>query len=306
MKGAFSPLWDHSYVVPTKPVELGTFEFHFQQRRHSPVIRATYDGQALPLEPVVYAARLYGTSTLQAVDAGMARPEDLTGKDLRGKLAVVTRESTPFSYLKSAELIAAVADAGAKAVILVNDKPGPFATTVPKSTGTAIPAWSLTQDEGAVLFGRMADGPTQIVLKGITGVPQVYNIATMVPGGIPADPVDAVTAENSAVVKSHYRSTKGTLIGDANLAFRPNDSLVRRRPGLLRRAGGPGGVVLHRQQAADDGGVAVVAQRLPGPHRHLPQCEGRNPHLPAGRAARADLAGRGERPGRNGGHPGGP
>ncbi|MCX5338838.1 S8 family serine peptidase [Streptomyces atratus] len=226
MKGAFSPLWDHSYVVPTKPVELGTFEFHFQQRRHSPVIRATYNGQALPLEPVVYAARLYGTSTLQAVDAGTARPEDLAGKDLRGKLAVVTRESTPFSYLKSAELIAAVADAGAKAVILVNDKPGPFATTVPRATGTAIPAWSLTQDEGAVLFGRMADGPTQIVLKGITGVPQVYNIATMVPGRIPADPVDAVTAENSAVVKSHYRSTKGTLIGDVNLAFRPNDSLV--------------------------------------------------------------------------------
>ncbi|MCX4536892.1 S8 family serine peptidase [Streptomyces sp. NBC_01669] len=224
MKGASSPLWDHAYVVPTKPVELGTFEFHFQQRRFSPVIRASYAGQerALPLEPVIYAARLYGPSTLQAVDAGMARPEDLTGKDLGGKLAVVTRDATR----KSIDQITAVAGAGAKAVVIVNDRPGPFATIVPRATGTAIPAWSLTQDEGAVLFGRMADGPTQIVLKGITGVPQVYNIATMVPGRIPADPVDAVTAENSTVVKSHYRSTKGTMIGDAALAFRPNDSLV--------------------------------------------------------------------------------
>ncbi|WP_326769802.1 S8 family serine peptidase [Streptomyces sp. NBC_01591] len=224
MKGAFSPLWDHSYVVPTEPVKLGTFEFHFQQRRYSPVIRATYAGQerTLPLEPVVYAARLYGTSRLQAVDAGMARPEDLTGKDLGGKLAVVTRDATR----KSIDQITAVAGAGAKAVIIVNDRPGPFATIVPRATGTTIPAWSLTQDEGAGLLGRIADGSTRIDLKGITGVPQVYNIATMVPGRIPADPVDAVTAENSAVVKSHYSNTKGSVIGDVVSAIRPNDSLV--------------------------------------------------------------------------------
>ncbi|WP_371095914.1 PA domain-containing protein [Streptomyces sanglieri] len=168
----------------------------------------------------------YGASTLQAVDAGMARPEDLAGKDLNGKIAVVTRESTPFSYTKSAELIAAVTDAGAKAVILVNDRPGPFATQVSRVTGTAIPAWSLTQDEGAVLFGRMADSPTGNKLQGITGVPQVYNIAMMVPGGIPADPTDAVTAENSTVMKSHYRSTKGTRIGDVDSAIRPIEGVV--------------------------------------------------------------------------------
>lgn len=173
-----------------------------------------------------YAARLYDRSTLQAVDAGMARPEDLAGKDLNGKIAVVIRDSTVFSYTKSAELIAAVAGAGAKAVILVNDRPGPFATGVSRFTGTAIPAWSLTQDEGAVLFGRMADGPTRINLKGITDVPQVYNIAMMVPGGIPADPVDAVTAQNSTVMKSHYRSTKGTMIGDVDSAIRPNEGVI--------------------------------------------------------------------------------
>lgn len=168
----------------------------------------------------------YGASTLQRSTPAMARPEDLAYKDLNGRIAVVTRESTPFSYTKSAELIAAVTDAGAKAVILVNDRPGPFATQVSRVTGTAIPAWSLTQDEGAVLFGRMADSPTGIKLQGITGVPQVYNIAMMVPGGIPADPTDAVTAENSTVMKSHYRSTKGTRIGDVDSAIRPIEGVV--------------------------------------------------------------------------------
>ncbi|MFE7323741.1 S8 family serine peptidase [Streptomyces sp. NPDC057565] len=224
MKGASSQLWDHAYVVPTEPVTNGTFEFNFQQRRYSPVIRASIAGQegALPLEPVVYAARLHGPSTLQAVDAGMARPEDLAGKDLGGKLAVVTRDATR----KTPDQIAAVTGAGAKAVIIVNDRPGPFATIVPRVTRTAIPAWSLTQDQGKVLFDRMADGPTQINLQGIGNHPYVYNIAMMVPGGIPADPVDAVTAENSAVVTSHYRGTKGSYLGETDSAVRPGETMI--------------------------------------------------------------------------------
>ncbi|MET8747122.1 S8 family serine peptidase [Streptomyces sp. NPDC004728] len=224
MKGTSSLFAKHAYVVPTKPVTDGTFEFNFQDRRYSPVIRASYAGQggALPLTPVLYAARLYGSSKLQAVDAGTGRPEDLAGKDLDGKLAVVTRDAT----LKVVDQIASVAGAGAKAAIIVNDRPGVYATSVPRVTGTAIPAWSLTQDEGAVLFGRMADGPTRINLQGIKKNPYAYNIALMVPGGIPADPTDAVTTENSAVVKSHYRSTKGTLIGDTTSAIRPGETFI--------------------------------------------------------------------------------
>ncbi|MFE7616857.1 PA domain-containing protein [Streptomyces sp. NPDC057496] len=211
MKGASSPLWDHAHVVPTGPVTDGAFEFNFRQRRYSPVIRASYAGQggALPLEPVIYADRLYGSSKLQAVDAGTGRPQDLAGKDLADKLAVVTRDATS----KVVDQIAAVAGAGAKAAVIVNDRPGPYATIVPRATGTAIPAWTLIQDEGAELFGRMADGPTRINLQGIKKDPSVYNIALMAPGGIPADPIDAVTAKNSAVVKSHHRGTEGTLNG---------------------------------------------------------------------------------------------
>ncbi|MFF3958001.1 S8 family serine peptidase [Streptomyces sp. NPDC001890] len=224
MKGASSLFSPRAYVVPTAPVTDGTFEFNFQDRRYSPVIKASYAGQggALPLKPVTYAARLYGSSKLQAVDAGTGRPQDLAGKDLDGKLAVITRDATQ----KVVDQIAAVAGAGAKAAIIVNDRPGVYATIVPRRTGTAIPAWSLTQDEGAELFGRMADGPTWINLQGIRKDPYAYNIALMVPGGIPADPTDAVTTENSAVAKSHYRGTKGTLIGDTTSAIRPGEAFI--------------------------------------------------------------------------------
>ncbi|MFG2562563.1 S8 family serine peptidase [Streptomyces sp. NPDC048496] len=224
MKLMISPIWDHAYVVPTKPVKLGTFEFDFQQRRYAPAIRASIAGQsgALPLEPVFNAARLDGPSTLRAVNAGKGRPEDLAGKDLGGKLAVVTNDATR----KTADQIAAVADAGAKGVIIIGDQPGFFYASVPLVARTAIPAWSLTQDEGAVLFDRMADGPTLINLHGIAKSPYVYNIALMVPGGIPADPTDAVTAENSAVVKSQYRSTKGAKLGETGVVVRPRERLI--------------------------------------------------------------------------------
>ncbi|WP_406424179.1 S8 family serine peptidase [Streptomyces sp. NBC_00873] len=224
MKIMSSAIWDHAYVVPTAPVTNGTFEFNFQQRRYAPAIRASIAGQAgaLPLEPVFNAARLDGPSTLRAVNAGKGRPEDLAGKDLGGKLAVVTSDATR----ETADQIAAVADAGAKGVIIVGDQPGSFYASVPLVARTAIPAWTLTRDEGAVLLDRMADGPTQINVHGIANSPYVYNIALMVPGEIPADPTDAVTAENSAVVKSHYRSTKGTKLGETGSVVRPGERLI--------------------------------------------------------------------------------
>ncbi|MEU0834391.1 S8 family serine peptidase [Streptomyces sp. NPDC005969] len=224
MKFMFSPIWDHAYVVPTEPVKLGTFEFHFQQRRYAPAIRASIAGQGgtLPLELVFNAARLDGPGTLRAVDAGKGRPEDLAGKDVSGKLAVVTNDATR----TTADQIAAVAEAGAKAVIIVGDQPGTFNASVPFAARTPIPAWTLNQDEGAVLFDRMAGGPTQVNLHGIASSPYVYNIALMVPGGIPADPVDAVTAENSAVVKSHYRGTKGARLGETGSVVRPRERLI--------------------------------------------------------------------------------
>ncbi|WP_327248113.1 S8 family serine peptidase [Streptomyces sp. NBC_01320] len=224
MKIMSSAIWDHAYAVPTAPVTNGTFEFNFQQRRYAPVIRASIAGQAgaLPLEPVFNAARLDGPSTLRAVNVGKGGPEDLAGKNLGGKLAVVTSDATR----QTADQIAAVADAGAKAVIIVGDQPGSFYASVPLVARTAIPAWTLTRDEGAVLFARMADGPTLINLHGIAKSPYVYNIALMVPGGIPADPVDAVTAENSAVVKSHYRGSKGTKLGETDSVVRPGERLI--------------------------------------------------------------------------------
>ncbi len=200
-----SVVWDHTYVIPTGPVP--GLEFEFQQRRFAPRIKASFDGTggSIPLEPISFVPRLDGHKNLEAVYVGTGKPEDLKGKDIHGKLAVVTRDidSKPATQIKALE------DAGAKGVVLLNDRPGIYAISVLRTDNISIPAWTLGQEDGAVLLDRIANGPTLINLNGIADSPYVYNIAMMVPGGIPDNPVDQVTAENSAVVKAHYRNTDG-------------------------------------------------------------------------------------------------
>jgi subtilisin family serine protease len=221
MKSYSAPYWDHAYVVPTEPVTTGTFEFNFQQRRYAPLIRASYDnGGSIPLEHVMFTPKLNGDKTLEAVNVGFARPDDLSGKDVSGKLAVITRD------IKSTitDQIKAVTAAGAVGVFIVYDGPGIYWTSVFKTAGITIPAWTLQQDDGAELFNRIESGPTSINLKGIANSPYVYNMAMMVPDVIPANPVDEVTAENSAVVNAHYRSTKGRILGETMTPIRPGES----------------------------------------------------------------------------------
>ena len=222
LKTVSGPLLDRVYVVPTGPVTEGKFDWAFQQRRFTPVIRGSYaDGSGtLPLEQVINALPLYGPANLIAVAAGQGRPEDLTGKDLAGKLAVVTRSSQLVR-----DQVANVAKAGAAAVIIVNDRPGPYVTIVPR-TGNTIPAWSLTQYDGQALLARIAAGETLLNLKGVTNHPAVYNISLVAPGGVPSDPTDAVTAANSAVVENHYRGSERALVLDFDAALRPGDFSV--------------------------------------------------------------------------------
>ena len=219
--GFYNPYWDHAYVVPTEPLTTGTFDFSFKQRRFAPLIRASYDGtgDSIPLEHVEFTPKLDGDKTMEAVDLGFARPDDLSGKNLSGKLAVITRdtESTVTDQIK------AVTATGAAGVFIVYDGPGIFWTSVLKTDGITIPAWTLQQDEGAVLFDRIANGPTSINLKGIANSPYVYNMAMVIPEAIPTNPVDTVTKENSAVVNAHYRGSKGRVLVDSLASIRPRE-----------------------------------------------------------------------------------
>ncbi|WP_057773829.1 S8 family serine peptidase [Cytobacillus dafuensis] len=226
MLGASSAIWDHVYAVPTEPLKAdeGTFSFEFDQRRYAPVIKASYDGLggSIPLEPVGFVPRLDGPRNLKAVNVGKALPEDLSGKDISGKLAVVTRDANQ----TTAQQIKALHAAGAEAVVLVNDRTGIYAASVLRADNIAIPAYTLGQEDGTALLNRIANGPTLINLRGIANSPYVYNIQLSWPGVIPAEVAEEVTAENSAVVMNHYRGTKGKYVGETTSPIRPDEVMV--------------------------------------------------------------------------------
>lgn len=214
----------HAYVLPVNaPNNVGLFEFNFHTRNYAPAIKATYDdkkNEAIPLVPVTFAHKLDGNMTLQAVNVGVALPANLSGIDLHGKLAVVTRDSKQ----NPRDQIKAVMNAGAAGVIVVNNNGERYNLGVFTIDNVVIPAYTLGQSDGEVLFNRIANGPTWIKLQGIANSPYVYNYASMINGEIPDNPVDAVTKENSAVVKAHYRRPNGWLkSGDWAVALRKDE-----------------------------------------------------------------------------------
>lgn len=213
-----------AYVLPVNaPNNVGLYEFNFHSRNYAPAIKASYDGienESIPLLPVSFGHKLDGDKTLQAVNVGVALPADLSGIDIQGKLAVVTRDlkQNPRDQIK------AVMGAGAAGVIVVNNNGERYNLGVFTIDNVVIPAYTLGQSDGEVLFNRIANGPTWIKLHGIANSPYVYNYASMINGEIPDNPVDAVTEENSTVVKAHYRRPNGWLkSGDWAVALRKDE-----------------------------------------------------------------------------------
>jgi aminopeptidase YwaD len=107
---------------------------------------------------------LYSTSTPEAglevevVTAGLGRPGDFSGRSVEGKIALIERGEIFFS-----DKVANAAGAGAVAVVLYNNQPGP--PTVGTLRGASrIPAVIVSQDEGRALLRQLEAGPVRLRL----------------------------------------------------------------------------------------------------------------------------------------------
>lgn len=96
------------------------------------------------------------TGNLAFVGEGTAR--EVAGLDLSGKVALIQRGSISFG-----EKVANVAAAGAGAAIVFNNAPGNFPGTLGEQG--AIPAVSISAEDGAVLLSRLASGPVPATVQ---------------------------------------------------------------------------------------------------------------------------------------------
>ncbi|MEV0589900.1 S8 family serine peptidase [Nonomuraea cavernae] len=209
--------WSRLWALPTEKVTKGAFRFHTRFTLGKPEVELSMRGRdGLTLHPVsaLHGFNTYGvheqydgfpdfrpftgTRELEVVDVGEGRPEDIAGRDLRGKLVLM---EAPMSAGLSGpmcgaqiERIGPIRDAGA-AGIAYFPQPGtgcaiPLSITQAPFSGEAkpigVPTVSLPSRDGLGLRDRLAGGK-RVILR-VTGTeesPYTYTFAPYEEGRVP-------------------------------------------------------------------------------------------------------------------------
>ncbi|MFG1819213.1 S8 family serine peptidase [Kribbella sp. NPDC049174] len=194
-------------VTPTKPVKDGTFEFSSRWQLVAPLVQATVQGVAGPLDiNLLHRSPSYDgkTKRLPMVYA------DSTLKGVKGALAVINSSEDGWGNGSEQEQIAAAANAGAAAVILV--RPADWsAWTVWRPIGDRepIPAMVTGYNDGQKLIERAKRGGATIDLTLTTSSPYLYDVNQVSTGYIPAKINYKVTPANSARITTKYADNGG-------------------------------------------------------------------------------------------------
>ncbi|GAA2108456.1 S8 family peptidase [Actinomadura alba] len=169
------------FLQPMPRVRTGKFAAYTRWRLDAPAITLRVAGRALETDyydPFPFSdfaeefPRLDGKARLPLADAGLGRPGDFAGRDLRGRLALI-RRSDDLSVAEQSNNAAAV---GARLVAIYNDGPG--LNTDPGGVGVKlkIPTVRLSHEEGRGLLQRLARGSVTIDAKGIPSTPYRYDL----------------------------------------------------------------------------------------------------------------------------------
>lgn len=179
-----SPTIDTMYVLPTKQVTVGKFEYATRWRKAYPLLSVTDRGKDVPFLGQAGSPRYDGKKQVDAVYAGTGRPDDYAGRDVRGKAVLVTRSDE----LTGAQRAQAASAAGAELLIVVNDSPGKLAEWVGNDDMSlaGVTVVTVTSTTGEPLADRARKGQLRLGLEGVPNSPYVYDLVDPHPGGIPA------------------------------------------------------------------------------------------------------------------------
>jgi subtilisin family serine protease len=214
-------LEERLFIQPTERVTKGEFGVASRWRLEAPEI--TMKTLGIDLRPVYYDPvwfsddstqypRLDGTSILLAADAGRAGAKDLTGVNLRGRLALIRRDP----QVTVAAQANAAAAAGAKMVAVYSDTPGIDGAFPGSGVKLAVPTVRLTHEEGRRLLDRMRRRPVIIAATGVMATPYVYDFYPREEGQVPGKLEYVARARSMARVDTTFRTqqTGNTVIAE--------------------------------------------------------------------------------------------
>ncbi|MFG2559119.1 S8 family serine peptidase [Streptomyces sp. NPDC048496] len=231
-----APKYDSMFVLPTRKVTQGTFEYETRWRKALPLLTVTDDGRPVQVISQQDSARYDGKERLDAVYAGTGTPAEYAGLGVKGKVALVTRSGA----LTAAQRAQAAADAGAALLLVVNDRPGKLIESVGPAGGySAVPVHSVTARNGAPLIADAKRGRLRLDVKGVPDSPYMYDLSDPHPGQIPSTGL-AYRPRSSelATVDMRFHSTTATRAsGEWRSGFRP---YRRFGSGFMQRIDMPG------------------------------------------------------------------
>ncbi|WP_326821496.1 S8 family peptidase [Streptosporangium sp. NBC_01756] len=241
--------WDKMWVLPTEKVTKGAFRFatawtlgqaevamSVTGRKRTTLHPATPQHERLDQQSFHPGfVPFTGTQDLQVVDVGLGRPEDLAGKDLRGKLALVEADRGeggigPVCGLQ-VERIGPIRDAGAAGIV---DFPAKGTNcTIPLDiiqkplTGDPKPVGvsnvSVSYQEAMDLRGRLAAGPVTVRVTGTPETPYTYVLKPYVEGRVPASMRYDLGARNLAQVDLDVHSSQPAGFQDFRYLWKQDD-----------------------------------------------------------------------------------
>ena len=196
------------YLLPGPKAKHGTFELTTQWQLAQPLLTATVGGTRLPNPELATPPRAYvGTGSLPVVYAGLGRPEDYAGLDVRGKIALVTRAADWDGLLPQVDAAKA---AGAALLLAHNDREEDWRET---AYNAELPAYTIDQPTGMLL--RQALERTPGLTLDVTGVQDStysYELTYLERGGVPSGRTYDAGRTKLATMVSDYRANSDRML----------------------------------------------------------------------------------------------
>ncbi|MFI6799431.1 S8 family peptidase [Streptosporangium canum] len=249
--GSSASAWAKLWVTPTKPVTKGKFRFFTQWTLgQAQVTMSAGKRKPITLDPVAPQHQGFsdgqrqnelpdwrpftGTQNLPLVDVGEGRPEDLAGKDLRGKLVLMETGSTANYDLSCSTMITQIIpirEAGAAGLALFPSESGSCSLPVniyqqintgdPKPVG--IPNVSLSNKEGLELRARLASEPVSVRVTGTPETPYSYFLKPYAEGSVPKSLHYTFTGKQLAQVDMDIHATQPTSHNNWRMIYKQDD-----------------------------------------------------------------------------------
>ena len=203
-----SPVIDTIYAAPTEPVSVGEFEFYTRWRLAKPLLTVHHEGVQLDelVQPGVQW--LDGDLELAAVDAGLGTPAEWAAIDAEGKVVTVTRSDS----VLPADLAQSASDAGARLLLVVNDRPGPMLELFyqPDWSESEAMVATLRQTDGDPLVADVRAGGVVLDVRATATTPYVIDLVDVHPDAVPGDLAYAPTRAELARIRSRYQAAVDT------------------------------------------------------------------------------------------------